>query len=120
MRETMVLECSENLESWNDPEAQKVKNLAIAVLENVLDDLFGCTTGASRNSMQKMRGEARAYVLDEAEHPFSFRWICELLDLDHRLLRVEFLRRGGGIRWLMKNGKVSAREMLLRSLALAA
>ncbi len=59
--------------------------LLAAILDNAVQDLRGF--GVHRNS--QTASQAREWIFDSADkQPFSFRWICENLDLD-----IEFTRK---------------------------
>lgn len=91
-----------------------MRNLWSVVLSESVNDYFCLTSGRSRD-VRTYQLEAGVWFGDLGTEPYSFRWVCMLLDIDpNRILRllglgVEFWRTEGReskIPMNMRRGKV--------------
>ncbi len=93
-------------ESRLDREADKIKRLASAVLIRAILDFHD--DYPSSDSTTTTKAEAYAWFFDLSEEPFSYLWICELLDLEpepllskvHRPEIISHLKRANCINYM--------------------
>lgn len=70
--------------SWATPE----RDLLVAVLQRAILDYVG--------SGEVLRSEAGEWLFDDAEHAFSFPWVCGHLGLEPEAVRVNLGRLSEG------------------------
>lgn len=89
-----------------DREADKIKRLAAAVLIRAILDFH--VDYPSSDSTTTTKAEAYSWFFDLSEEPFSYLWICELLDLEpspllskvHKPEIISHLRRATCINYM--------------------
>lgn len=74
-------------ESRLDREADKIKRLASAVMIRAILDYHN--EYPSSDSTTTTKAEAYAWFFDLSDGPFSYLWICDLLDLEPCALLVK-------------------------------
>jgi len=77
---------------YTSKQASPEKRLLVALLE---DAIFCLSFQNSRNcKKQKLYGEAREWIADTGDDPFSFVFICDELGLPTDPVRLKLLQRG--------------------------
>ena len=72
------------------------KRLCLAVLEDALRVLVKGIKVYNGNSQSRMVQDARDWIAaDRGDYPFSFTWVCQMLDLDADRLRHQILDAAG-------------------------
>ena len=78
------------LQNAKDPEVAGIRQLLASILIRTMLDLKGQTVIANWESPATVI-QARAWVSCDSNEPFSFKWICEHLDLDPDIIRAGML-----------------------------
>ena len=78
------------LQNARDPEIAGIRQLLASVLLRTMLDLKEQTVIKNWESSDIVK-QARIWVNSESFEPYSFKWICEHLDLDHKIIREGML-----------------------------
>lgn len=78
------------LQNANDPDIAGIRQLLASILIRTMLDLKGQTV-ISNWETSDITKQARIWVNCDSLEPFSFRWICEHLDLDPKIIREGML-----------------------------